>query len=283
MPYNSIQCRIASRQRNKPIPLLTAWLVASLILSLAQGARSQSIEPTPDDRPARSTTLSQLAPVSPYSVEILANDGSSLHYESMVTDARGSLDLAYLATLPAVSREAVALQSDFPATVVVRSPDGTLVERLSLLDPDVQLARLAEAARFESFLQRVKRQEPDPTRYEFVGRVQVGPDHEKQPEPLAANDRRRSHDSGATPTTAELEQMGINAPDIENGDLEILVSADGRMYRERPGTRSRGYATAARHSWGGDASGSVVAPAIDLDLQLETERRPPGRHSRDQR
>lgn len=86
---------------------------------------------------------------------------------------------------------------------------------------------------YEEFLDRVRAQEPDPRIFELVGRIELE-SLEQQRESA-----RQRIEARLQLTEEELDEMSAreNAAGAPEDDLAIAVSADGRIYRERPGAR----------------------------------------------
>ena len=87
----------------------------------------------------------------------------------------------------------------------------------------------------EEFLENVRRQEPDLELFEFVGMVDILTEDQYQSD-IAAQQELLSK-----MTRSEIDRlMAIDDQENSGRDaLIVMVSADGRMYRERPGVRAR--------------------------------------------
>ena len=87
----------------------------------------------------------------------------------------------------------------------------------------------------EEFLDNVRRQEPDSELFEFVGMVDILSEEQYQSD-IAAQQEQISK-----MTRSEIDRlMAIEDQETTGREaLIVMVSADGRMYRERPGIRAR--------------------------------------------
>lgn len=112
---------------------------------------------------------------------------------------------------------------------------------------------------YEAFLDRVREQEPDPRYFEFVGHIEF------RSEAAYQENIRRRQEALARLNEDEFNQLAAqeNLESVARDDLAIAVSADGRIYRERPGVRT---ARPAGQTGRSRIPRLDIDPAGDLDM-----------------